>query len=188
VTLIGRLWVVVGFFVAGCLVMAGGALAQAPAVEVTAGYAGFVDDATISHGVIGGLARWQVTPRLGIGPEVTYMRGPRSDRDLFVMGNVTWDLVSGGSRRPGRVVPYVLGGAGFFRHFDRFGPLSFASNEGTFTAGGGARAWVTPRVYVGGEARFGWELHTRVTGTVGVQLGRCPPAVTRGPGTRRAWR
>ena len=31
--------------------------------------------------------------------------------------------------------------------------------------------WLTPRVYVGGEARFGWELHTRVAGTVGVQLG-----------------
>ena len=44
-------------------------------------------------------------------------------------------------------------------------------NEGTFTAGGGARVWVTPRVYVGGEARFGWELHTRLGGTVGIQLG-----------------
>ena len=53
-----------------------------------------------------------------------------------------------------------------------FGPVSFASNEGAFTAGGGARVWVTPRVYVGGEARVGWELHTRLTGTVGVQLGR----------------
>ena len=55
----------------------GGAFAQSLAAEATAGYAGFVDDATISHVVVG------------------------------------WDLVSG----------------------------------------------------------FGWELHTRVTGTVGVQLG-----------------
>ena len=68
----------------------------------------------------------------------------------------------------------LLGGAGFFRHFDRFGlqRLSFASNEGTFTAGGGARVWMTPRVYIGAEARVGWELHTRVAGTVSVQLGR----------------
>jgi hypothetical protein len=48
--------------------------------------------------------------------------------------------------------------------------------------------WVTPRVYVGGEARFGWELHTRVAGTVGVQLRR---SRRPGPGAgevRRAWR
>ncbi|HEV8393323.1 MAG TPA: hypothetical protein VGQ37_03570 [Vicinamibacterales bacterium] len=172
-TTIERLWVVLGLFVAGCLVFANGAFAQpaAPALEVTAGYAGFVDDATVSHALVGGLARWPVTPRVSIGPEVTYMRGPGSDRDLFVTGNVAWDLVSRSAQRPGLVVPYVLGGAGFFRHSDRFGPLTFASNEGTFTAGGGARVWVTQRVYIGGEARFGWELHTRVAGTVGVQLG-----------------
>jgi len=169
VTRIGRWWVVLGLFTAGCLVMTGNAFAQT--VEATAGYAAFVDDAPIGHGLVGGLARWQVTPRLSIGPEVTYMKGPRSDRDLFVTGNVIWDLVPIQTPRPGRVVPYVLGGAGFFRHFDRFGPLSFASNEGTFTAGGGVRVWVMPRVYVGGEARVGWELHTRVGGTVGVRLG-----------------
>jgi hypothetical protein len=167
-----RVWLIVGLFVAGCLVFARGAFAQAPLVEGTAGYAGFVDDAMIGHALVGASARWQLTPRLGVGPEVTYMRGPRSDRDLFVTGNVVFDLASAGAPRPGAVVPYVVGGAGFFRHFDRFGPLSFASNEGTFTAGGGARVWVTPRVYVGGEARFGWELHTRVAGSVGVQLGR----------------
>ncbi len=169
-----RLLMVLGLLVAGCLVFAGRALAQpgaAPALEVTVGYAGFVDDATISHGLVGGLARWSLTPRLSIGPEITYMRGPGFDRDLFVTGNVTWDLLSRPAPRPGLVVPYVVGGAGFSRHFDRFGPLRFASSEGAFTAGGGARVWVTRRVYVGAEARVGWELHTRLAGTVGVQLG-----------------
>ena len=162
--------VVLGLLVAGCLVFAGRAQAQSrgPVLEFNGGYAGFVDDATIDHGVIGAAGRWQVTPRLGIGPEVTYMVGPRSDRDLFVTGNVTWDLVGAAPPRAGRVVPYVLGGAGFFRHFDQFGPFAFASNEGTFTAGGGARVWVSRRVYVGGEVRFGWELHARLGGTVGV--------------------
>lgn len=167
---IGRWWVVLGVLAAGCLVTGGSARAQV--VELTGGYAAFVDDAAIGHGLVGGHGRWQVTPRLGIGPEVTYMKGPGADRDLFVTGNLTWDFVPTRTPRPGLIVPYVLGGAGFFRHFDRIGPLSFASNEGTFTAGGGARVWVTERVYVGGEARFGWELHTRVGGTVGVQLGR----------------
>jgi hypothetical protein len=172
---IGRLWVVLALFVAGCLVFGGRAFAQtsvAPALEFTGGYAGFVDDATIHHGLFGGAARWAVTPRLGIGPEITYMIGPGSDRDLFVTGNVTWDLVRPAPARAGRVVPYVLGGAGFFRHSSRFGPSSFASSEGTFSGGGGARVWLSPRVYVGGEARFGWELHTRFGGTVGIQLGR----------------
>ena len=170
---LGRVLAVIGLLVAGCLVFAPGAFAQAaPALEFTGGYAGFVDDATISHGLFGAAARWQVTPRVGIGPEVTYMIGPRSDRDLFVTGNVTWDLVRPAPPRPGRVVPYLLGGAGFFRHWDRFGRQTFASNEGTFTAGGGARVWVSRHVYAGGEARFGWELHTRLAGTVGVVFDR----------------
>lgn len=172
-----RVLMIVGLLVAGCLVLVRGAFAQtgaAPALEATVGWAGFVDDATISHGLVGGQARWPVTARLSVGPEITYMRGPGDDRDLFVTGNVTFDLVQAAAPRSGLVVPYVLGGAGFFRHFDRFGlqRLSFASNEGTFTAGGGARVWMTPRVYIGAEARVGWELHTRVAGTVGVQLGR----------------
>lgn len=170
-----RVSVVVGLLVAGCLVLASAAFAQVrggPALEMTAGYAGFADEATISHGLIGGLARWAVTPRLSIGPEVTYMRGPNFDRDLFVTGNVTWDFVGTGAQPQGAVVPYVVAGAGFFRHSDRFGPVTFASNEGTFTAGGGVRVWATPRVSVGAEARFGWELHTRLAGTVGVRLGR----------------
>jgi hypothetical protein len=174
---IGRLLAALSLLAAGCLVFAESAFAQslAPVLEVTGGYAGFVDDAMIGHGVFGGSARWQVTPRLGIGPEVTYMIGPRYDRDLFVTGNVTWDFVRTAPPRAGRVVPYVLGGAGYFRHFDRLGPLgrtSYATNEGTFTAGGGARVWVSPRVYVGGEWRVGWELHTRVGGTVGILFAR----------------
>jgi hypothetical protein len=172
---LGRLWLVLALFAAGCLVFAGRAFAQtgsAPALEFTGGYAGFIDDSTIEHGLFGVAARWAVTPRLGIGPEITYMIGPQSDRDLFVTGNVTWDLVRPVPVRAGLVVPYVLGGAGFFRHSNRFGSSSFASSEGTFSAGGGARVWLSPRVYVGGEARFGWELHTRFAATVGVQLGR----------------
>src|SRR5689334_23637562 len=101
-----RVWIVVGLLLAGCLVFARGALAQpapAPSLEATVGHAGFVDDATISHLVVGGQARWPVTPRLSIGPEITYMKGPGSDRDLFVTGNVTWDLVTQGVPRAGLV-------------------------------------------------------------------------------------
>ena len=59
-TRIGRWWVVLGLFAAGCLVMVGGAFAQA--VEVTAGYAAFVDDAAIGHGLVGARALRALAP------------------------------------------------------------------------------------------------------------------------------
>jgi hypothetical protein len=41
-----------------------------------------------------------------------------------------------------------------------------------FTAGDGVRALVGKAVIVGAEARVGWELHVRVNGVLGIQLGR----------------
>ena len=143
----------------------------AGAVELIAGYAGFVDDATVDHSVIGGAARVYASPRLSLGPEVLYMRGPGFDRDLFVTGNVTFDVIGRYGRRP-RVIPFLVAGAGVMRHSDRFGTATFKSSEGAFTAGGGVRALVTDRVLVGGDARCGWELHCRVAAVVGVAFGR----------------
>ena len=149
------------------------------AVEFLAGHAGFADDATIEHSVFGGAARVYLTPRLAVGPEVVYMRGPGDDRDLFVTGNVTFDLLSprtAGSRgsaprsRPRRVSPFLVAGAGASRHTDRFGPLAFASGEGAFTAGGGSRFWLGDRVYALVDFRIGWELHYRLNGGVGIAL------------------
>ena len=125
-----------------------GAAAQtpkpAPAIEVSVGYAGFVDESLIGHALFGGSGRWYLTPRLSVGPEVVYMVGPDADRDLFVTGNVTLDL----RRTPpaGRrgVIPYVVVGGGVFQHRDRFGHASFVSHEGAFTGGGGARIWILP--------------------------------------------
>ena len=141
------------------------------AAEFIAGYAGFVDDATIDHALVGGAARWYVTRRLSIGPEIVYLRGPESDRDLFVTGNLTYDLAGGNGRRP-RVIPFLVAGAGFMRHRDRFGGRTFSSGEGAFTAGGGVRVRLTARTFGAGEARCGWELHCRLAGTVGVGFGR----------------
>lgn len=141
----------------------------APTVEVAGGYAGFADEGVIHHGVIGAAARVYVSPRLAVGPEVTYMVGPGQDRDIVLTGNVTFDIRRS---RPGIVVPYLLAGGGLFQHSNQFGAQTFRSREGAFTAGAGARAWVSDRTYVAGEYRVGWELHYRVTGHVGVALGR----------------
>ena len=143
----------------------------AGALELQAGYAGFVDDATIDHAVLGGGVRFHLTRRLSVGPELVYMRGPGSDRDLFITGNVTYDFAGSGGR-PARVTPFVIAGAGMMRHRSRFGPSTFSSNEGAFTAGGGVRVRLSDRLLAGADARCGWELHCRITGSLGLTFGR----------------
>ena len=136
------------------------------AVEIIGGYAGFVDDATIDHGVIGGSARFYLSPRISVGPEIVYMRGPADDRDLFFTGNLTFDVLTPGPDR--RVTPFLVAGGGLFRGSYSIGPQPFSYLEGAFTAGGGIRAPVSERWHALGEYRIGWELHQRVTGGVGV--------------------
>jgi len=157
-----------------CLLTAGNAFAQlndirpAPAVEFLVGYAGFVDDATIDHGIVGAAARLYLTPRVAVGPEFVYMRGPNSDRDLFLTGNLTFDVLPPRDGRPPQLTPFLVAGGGFFQHSDRFGVSTFTSYEGAFTAGGGVRGWVTKCVYALADVRFGWELHARVNGGIGI--------------------
>jgi hypothetical protein len=142
----------------------------APAVEFLAGYAGFADDATIDHAIAGTAARVYLTPRLAIGPEFVYMWGPNWDRDLFLTGNLTFDVLPPRDRRPRRVTPFLIAGGGLSQHSDRFGPSNFTSYEGAFTGGGGVRGWINDRVYAFGDVRFGWELHVRVNAGIGVSL------------------
>lgn len=154
----------------------GGVPADAPhrpiAIEVVAGWAGFVDEETIDHSVFGGAARFYLTPRLSVGPEVVFMKGPGEDRAFMATGNVTFDLLGpAGGKRP-RVTPFVVGGAGVFRNRNQFVGGPYAHSEGAFTAGGGVRAFVSDRVYVASDVRIGWELHLRATVSLGVQLFR----------------
>ena len=131
-------------------------------VEAVGGWTGFVDDAMINHGIVGGAARWNVSPRVSIGPEIVYMIGPGDDRDLFLTGNVTFDVFSNR-----RVTPFFVAGGGLFRHSDRVGFGSFSSTEGAFTGGGGVRFLIGERFYLAPEARLGWELHTRLSMSAG---------------------
>jgi hypothetical protein len=140
----------------------------AAALEFTAGYAGFVDDSTVDSGMVGGAGRFYLTPRISVGPEVQYMPGPDADRSLIVTGNVTFDVLPPGNR----VTPFLVAGAGLFRHTEDFDGRSFSSSEGAFTAGGGVRAWLNDRVYVASELRVSWEFHFRISATVGISLAR----------------
>jgi hypothetical protein len=166
--------VLTGVALAAALIPATPAHAQSirpPAsIEILAGHAGFADEATIEHAVFGGAGRVYLTPRISLGPEITYMRGPGDDRDWFFLGNVIFDFRRPVAGRPPRVSPFVIAGAGFFTHSDRVATGIYTSGEGTFAAGAGTRVHVTDRVYVMGDLRFGWEWHYRITGGVGVSM------------------
>jgi hypothetical protein len=133
------------------------------AVEAVVGSAAYVDDATIRHVLVGASLRVPVRERLSVGPELVYSKGPDPQRTVIVQGSQCFDL------RPAtpdtRVVPYLVAGAGFQRQRDVIG---YASGEGAFTAGGGARVRLADRIYVAGEVRAGWELHLRTAAHVGV--------------------
>ena len=114
-----------------------------------------------------GAARFYLTPRISVGPEFVYMVGPGNDRDLILTGNLTFDLIKPIDNRPRRITPYVLAGGGYFQHRNRFVNRTFTASEGAFTGGGGVRLFLTRNLYVAPEARLGWELHQRLTVTIG---------------------
>jgi len=152
------------FAAAAALAFATSALAQdrRGSAEAVGGWVGFVDESPVNHGIFGGAVKWHPSPRVAIGPEVVYMIGPGSDRDLFVTGNVTFDVFAG---RP--VTPFFVVGGGMMHHTENFGFQKFSSNEGAFTGGGGVRFAIGDRFYIAPEARLGWELHSRLSVAAG---------------------
>ena len=142
-----------------------------PVAELTAGWVGFADDGIVSEGVVGGSARWYVHPRISVGPELVYVIGDNHSH-LIVTGNLTWDLLAPVSGRSRRITPFLVAGGGVFQTRETLFSGSFTSNEGAFTAGGGVRAAVGDRVTVGVDSRIGWELHLRVSGSIGVRVGK----------------
>jgi hypothetical protein len=143
----------------------------APVVEFAAGWLSFPDDGVVREAMVGGAARWYVSPRLGIGPEISYISG-RNHSHFIATGNLTWDILSPSSGPPRPVTPFLAAGGGLYQTREQFPAGPYTSGEGAFTAGGGIRARANDRVTAGVDARIGWELHLRVNGLVGVRLGR----------------
>ena len=141
------------------------------AAEFTVAWVGFADDGIVSEGLVGATARWYLLPRISVGPEVDYVDG-QNHSHFILTGNVTFDLVSPKASGARHVIPFVVVGGGLFQTRESFMTGTFTSSEGAFTAGAGVRAFVSNRVSVGVDARLGWELHLRISGIVGVQLGR----------------
>lgn len=144
----------------------------APVVEGAVGWAGFGDEGIVHHTLVGAAARIYISPRFSLGPELQYLVGPGSDRDLILTGNVVVDVLAPTPARPRRTTPYLVVGGGLFRHSDRFLTGTYSTTEGAFTAGLGVRTWLNDRVFASVDGRVGWEPHLRIAGTIGVALGR----------------
>jgi hypothetical protein len=148
-----------------------------PVVEAVVGTSGYVDEVWDHFFTAGAGARWFVTPRLAVGPEIVTQRGGHEASNLSVTGNVTYDLLQD---RPGRrVVPYIAAGGGYLRQrtIVGSGPGStvlqpFTSGEGTFSGGIGARIALGERVFVAPEFRLGWEPEMRFVAMIGFRPGR----------------
>lgn len=145
----------------------------APALDLAAGWVGFADDGIVSELPIGAAVRWHLSPRVSIGPEVTFITG-ESHGHQVVTGNLTFDFRAPRAGVP-VVTPFVVVGGGMFRTSEGFANRpSFSATEGAFTLGGGLRAPLSDRVGAGIDARIGWEAHLRITGLVSVALGGKP--------------
>jgi hypothetical protein len=154
--------------------LAGTAAAQGdaqPAIEIEGGWMGFADDGIVNEILVGGAARWPLSPKISVGPEIVYVSGSNHSH-LILTGNLTYDLLSPTTGGPRRVTPFLVAGGGLFQTRERLFAGDFTSTEGAFTAGGGIRALTGNRISVGIDARIGWELHLRINGFVGVRLGR----------------
>ena len=140
-------------------------------VEGSIGHAAFVDEDPVDHVIFGGAGRFGLSPRVSVGPEMIYMIGPGEDRDLFLTGNVWFDILAPTGGTPRRAAPYVVVGAGLMRHRDEFF-RDFTSTEFAVTGGFGVRIALNDRWYLAPEARLGWEPHTRLTASVGYTFRR----------------
>ena len=156
----------IGAFVTLGLPAAAAARQSPVAVEGGVGYHGKVDESLDGFLAVHGGVRLWLTPRVAVGPEVTYLRGNGIDRDWIVTGNLTVDLLDGAGRR---AVPYVIAGAGWATMQTEVGTGPYRSSEFALTAGGGVRITAGRRVYVAPEIRTGWEGHLRYGVTIGIR-------------------
>jgi hypothetical protein len=139
---------------------------QPLAVDVAAGWVGFADDGIVGEGLFGGAARWHISPRVAIGPELVYIQGDNHSH-LVVTGNLTFDFNPGGG-----VQPFVVVGGGLFQTHETFFDDAVTSSEGAFTVGGGVRGRLNDRVGLGVDVRLGWETHIRIGGLLSIRIGR----------------
>jgi hypothetical protein len=96
------------------------------------------------------------------------MRHDGRDRDYLLWGNVAFDFLD----RDRRVVPYGFFAPGLIHHRTSFGQARFSTAEAAFGGGFGARVFLSNRVFVAPQIRFGLAdaVFAEVTGSIGFVL------------------
>ena len=130
-----------------------------------AGWAGFADDGWLHHVTATAQARLRIAGGLKFAPEFSYMYRSAADRDLVFVPNLVYEF-----RRDSKVAPYLIGGVGILRHYEKHPCWSWASNGKTFGFGFGTKIFVSQRFYVAPEVRFGWEPFLRIGGSIGYMI------------------
>ncbi len=114
--------------------------------------------------------------RISVEPEFLYLHNSTNDQDYIVQPNIAVDLTP----PTGKTVPYLIGGVGVIHHCGRyFGndfvtgqPQVFDTSFTTWTAGGGGglKLFLTKKLFIAPEGRFGHEPTTRATISIGYVL------------------
>ena len=141
--------------------------AKGPELKAIVGYAGFVDNAIIHHGVAGIGARWYLTRHLAIEPAVLYMRASETDEDLVALGSVIWEYAL-----HERIRPYLVGGIGVLHHRSQIRPgaETFSGTDVYGGGGGGVRFFATRNVTLTPELRLNFEPSWVATLAVGYTI------------------
>jgi hypothetical protein len=129
------------------------------------GWAGFADDGWLHHVTATAQVRLRLAGGLKFAPEFSYMYRAAADRDLVFVPNLIYEF-----RRGAKIAPYLIGGAGILRHYERHPYWSWVSNGKTFGFGFGTKIFISQRFYVAPEARFGWEPFLRIGGSIGYMI------------------
>ena len=148
-----------------------------PKVEGKVIFGSAVFGETLEHKLVGGAVRAYVTQRFSIEPEYLYLRRSEHDQDNLVQMNVAYDFTDPTKR----FVAYGIAGAGVLHNRGRVFRSDFVTGapivrEISFTtwtvsAGGGAKIFVTNRLFVSPELRLGREPTVRATINVGYVFG-----------------
>jgi len=118
--------------------------AQAADLKFTLGATSFADGST--HTAVGASVRHYVSKRWAVEPELLSL-WTQGHKDVVAWGNFTYDFRD----RDKRVVPYWTGAPGIiYSKWPRF-----SNTEAAFGTGGGVRVWVSDKVFVSPQVRFG---------------------------------
>jgi hypothetical protein len=152
-------------------------LAFAPAAEAqrvegrfSMGVTSFADEGAVNHLTAGGGLRFHLWRRWSVEPEFLYMRHNNfvHDRDYLLWGNLSFDF----RNRERMVVPYWFAAPGVIYHRSTFGQFTTSTSEAAFGTGAGARIFLSDRVFVAPQVRFGIAdgVFAEVTGSIGFVL------------------